>query len=181
MSEPNTTNVTDKDVKPPIPPVVKPDPEPVAVVPEEDHPLLSPAEAIMINHGSGIGDFISLISALLKNNAISQVMNLLKLFGDRATTLGQLYDAIQAAISSVFGNNTVVPTPPKLSWAGKKRPTREDVLGELAKAGVNTSLIPTPILGLLISLAIQFGMPFIQNLIDRFLKNQAKGLQWQDA
>lgn len=167
---PDETKITDADVS------VNPAPAP-AIVPEVDHPFLTVGEVTLL-HGAGFGDLLTLISTLLKSNAIQQAMDLIRLFSDRNTTLGALIDAIQKAVQTVFGQN--LPTPPKkLQYSPEdKRPTREDVLAELQKQGLNTSFLPIPVLGLLIQLAIQFGMPFIQGLIDKYLHRQSEGHQF---
>lgn len=184
-SQPGTSTITDDTLKGGGTEPVKPEGDDltevaVAIDQAEVHPMLTSAEAILLGgikipKVSGILNFISLINSLLSNGAVADVMNLFTLLGNDNTTLGQLKAAISKAIADVFNNQTPVPVPPKM-MAGKK-PTREDVLLYLTENGVKTEFIPPFVLGALINLAIQYGIPAILKLIDAIKNHQAKG-QW---
>lgn len=138
-----------------------------------EHPLLTLPEALLL-HGGKVRGLLDFISVLLKNNSFAQVIKIVTLLSDRETKLGVLYDAIQEIATQVFGNN--LPQPPKrLMLAGGKRPTREDVLAHMAEMGINTTFLPTPLIGIIISLVMQFGMPFIQKWLDSILNRQKQG------
>jgi len=62
-----------------------------------------------------------------------------------------------------------VPTPPKMmALPVEKRPSKEDVLNDLKAKGVAVGMILIPLLVMLIQLAIQFGLPFIQSWLKPF-------------
>lgn len=133
-----------------------------------EHPLLTYSEALLLHGGGKVGGLIDVIGSLLQMGWIADALQLVRLLSDRTTTIGTLFDAIEAIIAKLQNK---APQPPKRLMAGK-RPSKEDILKHLHDAGLNTSIIPPQILGMLISLAMQFGLPLIQKLIESLLNKQ---------
>ncbi len=71
--------------------------------------------------------------------------------------------------------NPVNPSPIKVGAAPaalpvEKRPSKDEVISKLKAEGVQVEMIPPGLLVVIIQLAIQFGLPFIQGLIAKFKK-----------
>lgn len=141
----------------------------------DEHPSLTIPEALVL-HGGKVGGILDIIGSLIKNNSLAIAIKIITLITDRSTTLGTLYDAIQEAIKGVWGDSLPVP-PKRVQYAGKK-PTRAEIMAHLQASVLNVSFLPAPLIGMLISLAVQFGLPFIEKLIQHFIDNQAKGLKY---
>lgn len=152
----NVSVITDETISAPV----VPDDQ---LVPEVDFPLLTPAEAMVLG-GQKVGGLIDLIGGLLKAGWIVDALNLLRLLSNDATTVGQL----KAAVAELIAKYKQFPTPPKM-MAGP-RPTREDVLAYLKGKGVDTNLMKSTMLGLLICLAIRYGLPILEKIIEQMLK-----------
>lgn len=141
----------------------------------DEHPALTIPEALVL-HGGKVGGILDIIASLIKNNALNSAIAIITLLTNRDSKLGDLYDAIQKAITDVWGNS--LPVPPKRLMLGAARPTRAEVMAFMVSKGLNVSFLPTPLIGLLISLAVQYGLPFIEKIIQHFIDNQAKGLKY---
>jgi len=164
--QPGTSTITDTDLAQEL--------DVFEYDPAQEHALLTAGEALMLTSGGRVGGVIDFIGNLLNIGWVADALNLLKLLSDRTTPIGAVIDAVEAILAKMSTN--VFPKPPKKMLAGK-RPTKDEILQHLDKAGVNVSFIPTPLLGLIISLAMQFGLPIIQKIIEGLLNRQKLGHQ----
>lgn len=141
----------------------------------EAHPMLTFAEALFLNSGNAkVGGLLDIIGSLTQMGWIADALNLVKLLTNRESKWGDILSAIEAIYAKLQNR---APVPPKM-LALAARPKKEDVLKHIADAGVNVSFIPTSILGIVISLAMKFGLPIIQAWIESWLANQKKGMQY---
>lgn len=136
------------------------------------------------NVSAGIGDLWALIRKMMTTGLFSDAMALLDMWtNDGKYTLAQFRSAIQAALAklgiNIFSNE---PVAPKLKMDDgsdddgtvmrAKRISREDVYRHLAAEGIDKTAIAPGMLFMLVELAIRFGLPFIQAIIEKIKPRQ---------
>lgn len=145
----------------------------------------------MVMVTGGIGDMLALIRKLLSMNLISDALKLMDMWqNDNKYTLHDFKTAIREALVKLGVLSDGQPVAPRLNMdddvdvrvAKIKRPSREEVVRHLRAKGVKVQFIPPTMLAILIQLAIQFGLPLIEAIIDRIVKKQSahERLTWAD-
>lgn len=151
---------------------------------KEDGPGHDQFIALTSNVSAGIGDLWSLIRKMMTNGLFTDAMALLDMWtNDGKYSLAQFKSAVQSALSklgiNIFSNE---PVPPKLKMDDgseddgtvmrAKRITREDVYRHLLAEGIDKTAIAPGMLFMLVELAIKFGLPFIQAIIEKIKPRQ---------
>lgn len=139
--------------------------------------------------GAGITDILALIRKLFSSNLISDALTILDMWtNDGKYTLAQFKSAISSALSKL-GINLLGPDAPRAiqkmlasedgdeseKVAAVKRPSREEVIRHLEAKGVDVKALNVgnpALLWAIISLAIKFGLPFLESLIEKIVQRQ---------
>lgn len=130
--------------------------------------------------GAGIGDLWNLISKLLTTGLFADAMAILDMWtNDGKYTLAQFKGAIRESLKKlgidIFKGD---PVAPKLMLESDAALTRgasksaQDVMNHLIGKGVNVKFLSPGMLWMLIQLAIKFGLPFIEQMIDKIIVKQ---------
>lgn len=138
----------------------------------------------------GIGDMLDMIRKLLSMNLITDALKLLDMWqNDSKFTLHDFKTAVRDALVKLGVLSDGQPVAPKLKMdndeadvrvAKIKKPSVEDVMVHLRAKGVNTGALPSSMIAQLIQLAINYGLPLIETLIELIVKKQSahERLSW---
>lgn len=130
---------------------------------------------------AGIGDLWNLVSKLLTSGLFTDAMALLDMWtNDGKYTLAQFKGAVREALKKlgidIFKGDPVAPklqfveSDAELTRGAPK--SASDVMNHLIGKGVNVKFLSPTMLWMLIQLAIKFGLPFIEQMIDKIIVKQ---------
>lgn len=137
----------------------------------------------------GIGDMLDVIRKLLTMNIITDALKLMDMWqNDNKFTLHDFKQAVRDALAKLGILSDGQPVAPKLKMGdevdvrvGKiKKPSSADVMTHLRAKGVNVTALPSSMIAGLIQLAIRYGLPLIETLVDLIVQKQSahERLSW---